>query len=94
MEIDVEKIQEEIQRLRKQRPKTRFDTYQADLVEYLISKLEGSSVPVSTIMEIAQFAMRQTQIVVFDEVYRAQKEWNRQIRRREKMPRSDKNDVD
>ena len=81
MEIDVEQIKEEIKRQREERPKTRFDTYQADLIEYLLSKLEGSNVPASTLMEIAQFAMLQTQIVVQDELYRASKEWSRQQRR-------------
>ena len=81
MEIDIEQIKEEIKRQREQKPKTRFDTYQADLVEYLLSKLEGSNVPASTLMEIAQFAMLQTHIVVQDELYRASKEWSRQARR-------------
>lgn len=91
MEIDFEKIKEEVERQREQKPKTRFDTYQADLLEYLLSKLEGSNVPASTLMEIAQFAMVQTHIVVQDEIYRANKEWNRQMRKHTTRPRSDIN---
>lgn len=81
MEIDFEQIKEEIKRQRTKRPKTRFDTYQTDLVEYLLNKLEGSNIPASTIMEIAQYAMLQTHIVVQDELYRASKEWSRRARR-------------
>ena len=90
MEIDFETIKEEIKRQRAERPKTRFDTYQADLVEYLLSKLKGSNIPASTLMEIAQFAMVQTHIVVQDELYRASKEWSRQARRNAIRSRSDK----
>lgn len=92
MEIDVEQIKEEIKRQREKRPRTRFDTYQADLVEYLLSKLDGSNVPASTVMEIAQYAMLQTHIVVQDELYRASKEWNRQARRYERDARRSRRD--
>ena len=92
MEIDVEQINEEIKRQREKRPKTRFDTYQADLLEYLLSKLEGSNVPASTLMEIAQFAMLQTHIVVNDEIFRACRVWNREARKNSaRRLRSDSN---
>ena len=94
MEIDIEQIKEEIKRQRENKPKTRFDTYQADLVEYLLSKLEGSNIPASTIMEIALFAMVQTHIVVQDELYRASKEWSRQARRYERDARRSRSDTD
>lgn len=75
--IDIEKIKE----LGKTaKPKTRFETYQNDLLDYLISKI-GDDVSPWVLMEIAQFAMIQTQIVVYDEVWRAQKEWNRAMRK-------------
>lgn len=82
MEVDYEQINEYLKsRENKERPKTRFETYQDDLLKYLVSKLEGSNIPASTLMEIAQFAMVQTHIVVQDEIIRANKEWNRQMRR-------------
>ena len=85
----------EIARKSSSRRKTRFDTYQEDLLKYLVSKLEGSNVSASTIMEIAQFATIQTQIVVGDELYRAHKEWKREIRvsRNELLRRRENKDV-
>lgn len=76
-ENEFEKIKEQF---KNHKPKSRFETYQSDLLNYLISKLEGSNVSASTLMEIAQFAMYQTAIVVNDEVRRACKEMRRETR--------------
>lgn len=94
MENDFEKLKELVNASSSRR-KTRFDTYQEDLLKYLLSKLEGSNVSASTLMEIAQFATTQTQIVLGDELYRAQKEWKREIRisRHELLRRREDKDV-
>lgn len=67
-------------------PKTRFETYQNDLLDYLISKI-GDDVSPWVLMEVAQFAMVQTQIVVNDEVWRARNEWSRNLRKSIKRDR-------
>lgn len=81
--IDIEKIKEPGKTAK---PKTRFETYQNDLLDYLISKI-GDDVSPWVLMEVAQFAMIQTQIVVYDEVWRAQKEWNRSLRKNTRIDR-------
>lgn len=91
--IDIEKIKEFAKTTK---PRTRFDAYQKDLLDYLISKV-GEDVPPSVLMEIAQFAMIQTQIVVNDEVWKARreflKEWDRQTRKAKIRPQTEgKND--
>lgn len=62
------------------KPKTRYETYQTDIFDYLVNKLKNHDVPAHIIFEIAQYAMTQTAIVVNDEVNRARKEVSREYR--------------
>lgn len=75
-----------------------INTYQNDITEYLKSKLEGYNVPLCTVMEIAQYCVTQTIIVSNDELRRAYKYWEREVRKgmsrnlcRQSDPKEDNN---
>ena len=70
--------------LRKSRPQTRQEQYASNLVDYLTSKLQPYDVPMHILMEIAQFAMTETVLVVHDELTR---EMRRMKGRPMKMPK-------
>lgn len=67
---------------------TRKQLYEREFTKYLTSKLEKYNIPIHTIMEIAQYAMVGTSLVVSDEVTtetrRMDKEYRRYIGRLEK----------
>jgi hypothetical protein len=58
-----------------------LETYQNEIIEYLSSKLSIYNVPKYTIMEIAQYCMSGTLLVVNDEVRKEYKKWNKQMER-------------
>lgn len=60
--------------------KALIETYQEDLVKYFTSKVTESNIdmPASVLLEMAQYAMIQTQIVVNNEVMRTRNELLRQ----------------
>ena len=66
-EKNVERIKEMI---KKTKPRSRQETYQKDITEYICSKLEGFKVPAHTIMEITQYCACQTALVVNDELFK------------------------
>jgi hypothetical protein len=74
-EKDVEKIKELIKETKPRSPK---ETYQKDIADYIYSKLEGFKVPDHTIMEIAQYCAYQTALVLNDEIWKAQRVWQRE----------------
>ena len=64
-------INEFIAKFWKESHPTRKQMYEREFTKYLASKLEQYSIPTHTIMEIAQYAMTGTILVVYDEVYEA-----------------------
>lgn len=67
----------------KVKQKTKLETYQDDLTQYLSSKLENYNIPQCVLMEIAQYTFTQTCIVANDEVRRAYRDWKHQMIRNE-----------
>lgn len=66
---------------------TRKELYEREFTKYLTSKLEQYNIPIHIVMEIAQYAMVGTMLVVTDEVNAEIEKFYRPLRRR-----SDNND--
>lgn len=72
--------EEEIKNLKNMKSESHYETFQSEITEYLTSKLSGYNVPIHTIMKIAQYCMSGALLVANDEVRRAYRAWNKQIK--------------
>ncbi len=77
----------------KVKQKTKLETYQDDLTQYLSSKLENYNIPQCVLMEIAQYTYTQTYIVAGDEVQRAYKDWKYHMKRSESRARRRREEI-
>jgi predicted RNase H-like nuclease (RuvC/YqgF family) len=69
------------EKLKDNRPKSHYETYQNEITEYMVSKLAEYNVPIHTIMEITQYCFQGTLLVAHDEVRRAYRHWSKRDRK-------------
>ncbi len=78
-DVDINKIRE---RCKTEAPKSHYETYQNEIIEYIESKLSDYDIPKHTIMEIAQYCFSCTLLVANDEVRRAFRSYFKKERRK------------
>lgn len=78
---EIERKNQLFEKLKMAKKYSRNQAFQEELLAYLPDKLKKYDIPIYEFMEIVQYIMIGTNIVVNDEVEKAYRHWNSQAKR-------------